>query len=453
VKQKYTHWNDDLIIKEAKKYQYLTDFRKTAIGAFNAAKKRGDEFYNMVTKHLIINKPYKKLKIKWTRETIAEEAKKYKYRVDFQKKSGGAFNEAYRIGKEFFRQITQHMVSKRKELKFSDNEIIEVAKKYDNLKDFREKHPTLYNHYKLRKLDKIYKFKIVNKKSKKYSEEYIIKMGEKYDYASDFMKYDKNLYCVAQSQGLLGKIKYKKGFKQLNLHRRLVYVYEFPDNHFYCGLTFNENKRHEDHLQKGPIRNHIDKTNLIPIKKIVSDGYILCEDARILEEETRLLYIEKGWKPLNKQRCGGVGGGRTKWTEKMIREEAAKYKFMWEFKIKNLGALSAAKRLGIHGEIVKNLKKKYEYDMETCKKIARKYFDYKGFFNSDDSKYLNYIYKKKWDKQLCSHFINKGCIILDESTGVYYYGTDDTFKHNNFSTVKKRFYYSLKNNKVNLKIV
>jgi hypothetical protein len=404
---KYTRWTDNLIIDESKKYKYLTDFKKQSIGAHNAAFKRGNEFYSQITRQMIFNKPYKKTKVKWTEETIEVAAKKYEYKSDFQKMEKGAYSEARRKGKEFFNYVTSHMVPKPahliiKKLKYTDEEIIEEAQKYTSLTEFKEKSKKHWNAFYSRGLKDLVTFETKGK-SRKYTDEYIIHEAGKYDYASELMKKNINIYRHAQEHGLLSKIKYKKGTKG-NLYKRLVYVYEFCDNHFYCGLTYNETKRHSDHMKKGPVFNHMKKTNTTPIKKIVSDGYILCEEAQQLEEETRLSYIENKWHSLNKQRGGGLGGGRILWTEKKIREEAVKFKYQWEFKKNTGGAWVSAKKLGILNEVTSHMKRKYEYDIETCIMIAKKYKTYAEIRNSEDSKYLAYILKKKWENEVCSHF-------------------------------------------------
>jgi len=450
--KKYTHWTDDLIIEEGKRYYCLTDFRKLSIGAHKAAKKRGEEFFNKVINHMIIRRPYKKTKVKWNKVTIKNEAKKYQYKIDFMKKSVGACNQARRFGKDFFNEITSHMVKKMKTPKYSDEQIINESKKYEYYSDLIKDDKSLYSLIRTRKLQNKVSLKRRKGKPRIYDDEYIINEGSKYDYASDFMKHNHNLYCHAQQHNLLSKIKYKKKGSKFNLYKRLVYVYEFPDNHFYCGLTYHETKRHVDHMKTGPVYNHMLEHNMTPKKKIVSDGYILCSDAQILEEEIRIKYIQNGWISLNKQKGGAVGGGRIKWTEKKVREVAKKYEFLHEFVSENGGANIAARILGIREDIIKNMKLKYQYDKETCRKIVQKYFSYSDIIKTKDFKYYKYIYKMKWDKELLSHFGIQRKIILDTQTGVYYYNFTDAYEFNSRECFRSKHALSSKSNN-KLKVV
>lgn len=112
-----------------------------------------------------------------------------------------------------------------------------------------------------------------------------------------------------------------------SLKKRMIYLYEFSDGHFYVGLTFNIYKRNLNHFSKksnSSVLKHSIKTKLIPKLIHISD-YIDIEDAIKLEELTLKSYVNNGWVALNKTKTGGTGYTNIFWTYEKCKEEALKY--------------------------------------------------------------------------------------------------------------------------------
>jgi len=81
------------IINAAKKHTIKQEFRYSNPREYDKAKRMGKEFLKSVTSHMT-DKSFK-----WNNpKKIESEAKKYKTRLDFLKKSGGAYNAARRLG-------------------------------------------------------------------------------------------------------------------------------------------------------------------------------------------------------------------------------------------------------------------------------------------------------------------------------------------------------------------
>ena len=114
----------------------------------------------------------------------------------------------------------------------------------------------------------------------------------KYSSKSEFIKNCNGAYNKAWSNDWLGDI-CSHMIPLGNKYYRLVYVYEFSDNHVYIGLTGNTNKRFSDHKKGGSVYKHKEKTGLIPNNFIISD-YIDYGDAQELEHATKLKYIKDG---------------------------------------------------------------------------------------------------------------------------------------------------------------
>jgi hypothetical protein len=395
---KFEFTNEE-IIEECRKYDSLVELKKKSPRFYSAYYRRGlKDSVEFKTKGT-----YKK----YTHEQIIEESKKYSHIKQFYTEGRLIYRASMRLGKDFFNEITKHMVRDQNghEKKYTDECIIEQGSNCKTPMDFRKKFPRLYATAINRKLlDRInYKEGYVYDS---YSEDSILKKCSEYNSPIDLIKNNIKLYSAAQTRGLLSKIKYKVGYLG-SRYSRLVYVYEFSDNHFYCGLTYNENERHYQHFfsnTKSPVREHMKKTGLVPVKKIISDGYIHSDDARVLEEDTRISYIENGWISLNKVKCGGLGTTERIWTIEKIYETVKNFKTRND--LKNSGIFNAARHFGIYHDVVKHIPKSY-------------------------SKY----------------------IILDTYTGIYYHSIQEAYNSLGYKLSLVSFRIHIKKNKTRYQIV
>jgi hypothetical protein len=144
----------------------------------------------------------------------------------------------------------------------------------------------------------------------------------KYTKRVDFQKKSKPFYSASRYRGWLDDVCSHMG-KPLTLKMRLIYVYEFSDNHGYVGLTCDADGRHISHMRKGPVYKHMKKTGLTPLRKVLTD-YIGVYDAKKKEEEIIDEYKNKGWILLNSYKAGGTGGVYT-YTKNRCKEESLKY--------------------------------------------------------------------------------------------------------------------------------
>lgn len=229
----------------------------------------------------------------WNKERCYKEALKYKYRWEFGKNSRSAYDSSLRNG--WMDDICSHMI------KLMSNHTKEDCKL----------------------------------------------AALKYKKRVDFQKYDKAKYSKASRENWMDEI-CSHMQQPLSLTKRIVYVYEFPNKVAYIGLTADEEGRHKSHMGKTkkqtPVSKHILKTNLIPIKKILSDGYTDVFLAQKLEISSIKLYKKNGWTLLNTYNGGGLGG-TYKYTKNACRKESLKYDNVTEFK-KN--------KLNYYGAIVRN---------------------------------------------------------------------------------------------------
>jgi hypothetical protein len=162
---------------------------------------------------------------------------------------------------------------------------------------------------------------------------------------------------------------------QGNLRKRIVYSYEFSNNYVYVGITCNENKRNNAHLTyAGAVFDHINKYNLTPVKKILSNGYIEVIKAQELEK----FYVEKykndGWGILNKVKTGGLGGNTLFWTKENCYEAALKCNTRKELSLKYIGAYVNARKNkwldDICGHMIWKRRNNGYWTYEKCKEVA-----------------------------------------------------------------------------------
>jgi hypothetical protein len=92
-------WTDNEIRNEAKKYQTISDFRKYAKNAMDAAINHG--IYDEVTKHM------KRAYTDWTKDMVWKEALKYETRSEFMRGNYAAYQAAHNKG--WFDDVTTHM--------------------------------------------------------------------------------------------------------------------------------------------------------------------------------------------------------------------------------------------------------------------------------------------------------------------------------------------------------
>ena len=266
-------FTDDEIEQEARKYANQTEFAKGSPNHYNAYKRRKlqDKF-----RHFL---PLKN--IRWTDEMLRDEAAKYTTIKDFVNNSGSAYKTAHDRG--ILDDITKHM-SKTKIWTY--DEVMDDAKKYKDFNEFTKNSPTFFQARSHGWLDDVKKFlplRIIF-----WTKEMCQKEADKYTTKRDFKKNSPKAYSAAYTHGWIPEI--TKHMTVLgDKFKRMVYVFEFPDNHAYIGLTQDKQRRNYSHLDTvkitSPIAKHIVETGLQPEYKELS-VYIDAKQAQELEDCT-----------------------------------------------------------------------------------------------------------------------------------------------------------------------
>ena len=195
-----------------------------------------------------------------------------------------------------------------------------------------------------------------------------------------------------------------------NSYMRCVYAYEFNDDYIYVGLTCNINNRdyaHKHTDKNSSVYKHIKKTKYIPEIHQLSE-YIPKEKAANLECEFIKKYNNDGWKILNKNKGGTLGGIDLFWTEKNCLDAAKKCKSRKEFILRFPGAWCSAKKYGwlkkCYKHMILLMKPQGFWTKNRCLEIALKCNSKKQFRNKNISAY-NIANRKQWMQDICKHMI------------------------------------------------
>lgn len=362
----YTFTKEECQI-EASKYTKRSDFKKQSKPYYYVASKNGwlSEIYGNLT--------FTRKRYDYSKEECQIEALKYKTRKEFYNNAISYYRVAYRKG--FFNDICSHMEY--------------IIKPSEN----RTKTP---------------------KKRGYWTKELCQIEALKYKTRGEFYNKGCGAYSASLKNNWLDEL-CKHMSVELNYKERLIYIYEFPDNHAYIGLTHNIKIRHSAHQRdkKSSVFKHIKKTGLTP--KLIIGDYMDINSASISEGEKLDEYKTNGWVILNKVKTGSLGGVVLTYTKKDCREKILQFKTIerlrkYEKNIYNAlirhGWLDGFKHLFISKDEYVNLISKF-WSIELCAEEALKYNNLKTFEEKNNDCYLVAL-KYNWLNGITQHFkVNK----------------------------------------------
>lgn len=128
-------YSDDELKDIASKYKTKTEFQSSDRDAYQASLRRSKDFYNSITSHMI-NEPIRVTNIKYSDEELEEAAKKYNTIGEFIKGDFHKYHASQKRGKDFFNKITSHMSKVYRE-PYTLEELKNIAKKYKTRSEFQ----------------------------------------------------------------------------------------------------------------------------------------------------------------------------------------------------------------------------------------------------------------------------------------------------------------------------
>jgi predicted GIY-YIG superfamily endonuclease len=189
--------------------------------------------------------------------------------------------------------------------------------------------------------------------------------------------------------------------------KRAIYAFEFPDKTVYVGLTFNFERRYQEHMSKSRLLK--EKTRQLGHTLVKFDEWYEKDIAAVKEQEKLDEYLRKGWTVLNKAKAGGLGKDKF-WTIEMINREVAKYSSIYDFRTNAPKAYGAASRMGVIKTMTKNLTARMRphgyWDPTTIAKEAKKYTS-RSSFQAGSSSAHQAAKRLGILEQVCKHMIQK----------------------------------------------
>lgn len=217
----------------------------------------------------------------------------------------------------------------------------------------------------------------------KYTNEQIIESAKKYTKKVDFLHNDNALYHAALYRGMMPQFTWLKSSAHLYDSINYIYRYYFKEqNAVYVGRTINPAKRDFEHRRE---RGEESSTVLkfaqengisIPQMEILENGLSGIE-SQIKEDEYVKKYRNEGMRILNKGATGlgrGSMGQKRKYSKRKFMEIAHKYKTVKEFRENEKGAYLAGCANGWIKEctFLKRAQRSHDiFSKEYCMAIAK----------------------------------------------------------------------------------
>jgi predicted GIY-YIG superfamily endonuclease len=269
-------------------------------------------------------------------------AREFNNLTDFQKKNQTAYNKANKKGKDFFEKITNHMERPRSQRPYTDEELINIAKKYKTKTDFR--------------------------------------------------KYDSGASQVAFKRGedFWNRITSHMDFLA-SKSKRIVYAYFFPNNNaVYVGLTYDMEKRNFQHIEDEKhytaVRRFIQETGEQP-KLVKLTDYLPPDQASKKENDFIDTFKKEGYLILNRMKAGGLGGGFI-YTDEDISKVASGFTNIKDFYKNATTFYKLARRRGLLDSLTKNMiRNQISWDKNKVLSIANNFTKLSDFRKSHNGAY------------------------------------------------------------------
>jgi hypothetical protein len=389
--------------KIIQKYKTIKDLRTQEPKAYNA-------IYRLGLEDLITHFERNTLSI--SDQELIDLGKKYENKKDFI----GAHKKEYNLAasRGILDKVVGHMKNTYRKSNLTDEDIVNIAKQYKYRSDFIEGNANAYLEAQKRGiLDQVTSHMEVhpNKSNiRKYSREELELIAKKYQNKRDFNANDRNAYAAASSYGILDDI--TQHMETLgSKSNRMVYAYEFPDyNMAYVGLTYNEEQRKRAHTEfenerkkQSSVLKFMLEKNVQPIYKNISNGYIDYKDAQKLEHDTLEIYKDNGWETLNRAKTGGLGGLAFHISNQEIEDVAKNYQTKSEFKKNEPNIYQLASRRKLIPNVTQHMSSKLTFfDFDDIMKIASKYQS-KTEFSVKSPKAYSAAVRKGWIEDVTKH--------------------------------------------------
>ncbi len=334
MKEKWSHptlkWTKEVVFEESKKYSTKHDFKDKASSAYDKALQKGwlDEM------------PWLEVTRKsWTKEEVFEESRKYNNRFSFANGASGA----YRIARRERWLDDMPWLGVRTTYASLKDSIFVEARKYQSKEDFKREKPDLYAIVlkqgwlkEMTWLNPVLRLQL--------TKEEVFKISKRYKYKTSFYKGNRDVYNYAKKQGWLDEMTWF-----VTMHEKWTRQEVFEESRKYSSRKeFETNSAGAYRVAR--INNWLDEMPWL-IKKIHSTW----TKEEVFEESMK--YSSR--KKFSEGNGTAYGIARKnkwldempwliltpiKWTRETVFEESHKYKSRGEFQKRGCGAYTVAQK-------------------------------------------------------------------------------------------------------------
>ncbi len=262
-------------------------------------------------------------------------------------------------------------------------------------------------------------YNISIRRSTQYTYDYCFSVASKYKDIFHFQNLEKKVYSKAKKNGWIKDYHWLENLNYFlnepmteETNGQFVYVYEFPDNSAYVGLTNNILRRDLQHRIKryetngsvkydGVLFHSVNFNIPIPNVKILKEG-LTRKESQIEERRYIKEYKKNGWNVLNKNDGGSLGSiPHVYFKKEDVIAEAKKYKSLEEMRRNNRSAYNFVKKKKLEDvcfpnrikyKVFDEWGKKREYTEDFLKEIKEKYPLKKDLRKNDAAAY-RWLYK------------------------------------------------------------
>lgn len=329
----------------------------------------------------------------WSEKTILEYIKdnNIKSRSELYYKNNSAYNKARKL--KLLDIFPFNGTQTKPNGYWTEDKVIEEAKKYKNRKEFAKKS---YGAFRFAKkndlLNQLMPTKQKHAPNYWNKKENVINEAKKYNNALLFQKYSSGAYNSARRNNWLKDFIWLfEREKDTSNERDCVYGYFFNSlNTVYIGRTLMRRIKERDSEHRNPTKNEVtyrfSKSNNIEIPKMtLLETDLTVDEGKQKEQFWTDFYRDKGYNVINKMPCGSVGSlGYGKWTEETVILESKKYKRRSDFMKYSQGAYRFALKNNLLPKLTwlshrNNHPKGYWKDFNNVLNEAKKYNNIKEF--------------------------------------------------------------------------
>jgi hypothetical protein len=364
-------WSLQSLKNDALKFKTRTEWAKRSPNGYNAACRR-----NLISEccsHMVLVNKY------WTDEEIMADAKLYKCRGEWQKKSKGFSIARHR---NILDKCCKHMTYIHK--KWCKESIKKEALKYASKKEWIHKS---YSSYQAAQRYKIIAECVTHMIQGNifWSIENIKMDALKYKFKSDWSA-NSTGYRAATRLKILDECCSHMKIKEscFTQDQGVIYMFVFCDGSAYIGLSIKIDQRFITHMREGKvydkIQSGLDYMFLI-LEENIPNNILGNREIFFINE-----YKNAGVVLLNKQKGGSRGTIYTKWSTENIKKHALNYTSKSEWETNHSATYNAARRRGIYHECIKHMKeKRHKWSDEEIIADAQKFNSLKEWYTNSKS--------------------------------------------------------------------